>query len=607
MDIKSKNLSELNELCKQLRDRILDVVSHNGGHLSSNIGAVELIVAMHYVFDVSKDPFIFDVSHQSYAHKLLTDRFDKFSSLRKFGGISGYTKPSESEYDYFIAGHSSTSISLGVGAAKAISLKNEDRLPVVLIGDGSMSAGMAYEALNELGDRKYPCVIILNDNEMSISKPIGALSKYLSQMMAGQFYQKFKGRVEKFLSYMPDSAAYMAKRLEEGFRLITPGMFFEELGLEYIGPVNGHDLKALIDAFSVAKAIKKPVVVHAQTLKGKGYEKAEGHYANWHGVGPFDLQSGELIHKSSQKTATTLFSENLLELASKHENIVGVTAAMPTGTGLDLLIEKFPDRFWDVAIAEQHAVTSMAAMAREGFKPFIVIYSTFLQRAYDQVIHDCCIMNLNIVFAMDRAGIVGEDGETHQGAFDISFLNAIPNITLFAPRCADSLKFAMQYAYLHVGVCAFRYPRGSFLLKSDKFKAKPLQFAKGEILKSGDSDVLFIGYGNGVGKANEVRNLLDIDVALVDLVFVKPLDTELLMQLCQKHKKWFIFSDSAKKGGVGEILSSFLQDNKIYDVSVVSFEFDDKFITHGKTADVEKSLKIDTYSIKDKIKNELKI
>lgn len=607
MDIKSKNLSELNELCKQLRDRILDVVSHNGGHLSSNIGAVELIVAMHYVFDVSKDPFIFDVSHQSYAHKLLTDRFDKFSSLRKFGGISGYTKPSESEYDYFIAGHSSTSISLGVGAAKAISLKNEDRLPVVLIGDGSMSAGMAYEALNELGDRKYPCVIILNDNEMSISKPIGALSKYLSQMMAGQFYQKFKGRVEKFLSYMPDSAAYMAKRLEEGFRLITPGMFFEELGLEYIGPVNGHDLKALIDAFSVAKAIKKPVVVHAQTLKGKGYEKAEGHYANWHGVGPFDLQSGELIHKSSQKTATTLFSENLLELASKHENIVGVTAAMPTGTGLDLLIEKFPDRFWDVAIAEQHAVTSMAAMAREGFKPFIVIYSTFLQRAYDQVIHDCCIMNLNVVFAMDRAGIVGEDGETHQGAFDISFLNAIPNITLFAPRCADSLKFAMQYAYLHVGVCAFRYPRGSFLLKSDEFKAKPLQFAKGEILKSGDSDVLFIGYGNGVGKANEVRNLLDIDVALVDLVFVKPLDTELLMQLCQKHKKWFIFSDSAKKGGVGEILSSFLQDNKIYDVSVVSFEFDDKFITHGKTADVEKSLKIDTYSIKDKIKNELKI
>lgn len=605
MDIKSKNLNELTDLCQKLRDTILDVVSSNGGHLSSNIGAVELIVAMHYVFDAKNDPFIFDVSHQSYAHKLLTDRFDEFKSLRRFGGISGYTKPDESEYDYFVAGHSSTSISLGVGAAKAIKLKGEKRLPIVLIGDGSMSAGMAYEALNELGDRKYPCVIILNDNEMSISKPIGALSNYLSQMMAGQFYQNFKSRVEKFLSYMPDSAAYMAKRFEEGFRLITPGMFFEELGLEYIGPVNGHDLKALIEAFGVAKSMKKPVVVHTQTLKGKGYEKAEGHYANWHGVGPFDLQSGEVIQKSTQKSATALFSENLIQLATKYDNIVGVTAAMPTGTGLDALIEKFPDRFWDVAIAEQHAVTSMAAMAKEGFKPFITIYSTFLQRAYDQVIHDCCIMGLNVVFAMDRAGIVGEDGETHQGAFDISFLNAIPNITLFAPRCASSLKFTMEYGYSHIGACAFRYPRGSFLLNSDEFGAKPLELGRGEILKQGSCDVLFVGYGNAVGKANEVLKKLDLDATLVDLVFVKPLDKELLRQMVFKHKKWFVFSDSAKKGGVGEILSAFLQDEKIYDVSVTSFEFDDKFITHGSTSDVEKWLGVDVASICEKIRAEI--
>ena len=605
MDIKSKNLNELNELCKSLRERILEVVSTNGGHLSSNIGAVELIVAMHYVFDVKNDPFIFDVSHQSYTHKLLTDRWDSFDSLRKFGGISGYTKPEESLYDYFVAGHSSTSISLGVGVAKAIKLKGEKRLPVVLIGDGSMSAGMAYEALNELGDRKYPCVIILNDNEMSISKPIGALSKYLSQMMAGQFYQSFKCRVEKFLSYMPDSATYIAKRLEEGIRLITPGMFFEELGLEYIGLVNGHDLKSVIEAFRVAKDMKKPVVVHTQTLKGKGYEKAEGHEASWHGVAPFDLQSGEAIQKSNSKSATTLFSENLIELATKYENIVGVTAAMPTGTGIDALIEKFPERFWDVAIAEQHAVTSMAAMAKEGFKPFIAIYSTFLQRAYDQVIHDCAIMNLNVVFAMDRAGIVGEDGETHQGVFDISYLNAIPNLTLFAPRCADSLKSVMQYAYLHIGACAFRYPRGSFLLPSEIYGSRPLEFGKGEILRFGSTNVAFVGYGNGVGRANLVLDEIMLDITLVDLVFIKPLDKGLLLNLAKNCKKWFIFSDSAKKGGVGDILSAFLQDEKIFDVSIVSFEFDDKFIQHGKISDVEQGIGVDTKSICLKILSEL--
>ena len=595
-----KNLStgELENLCGEIRDKILKVVSRNGGHLSSNIGAVEIIVAMHYVFDVTRDPFIFDVSHQSYAHKLLTGRWENFGSLRKFGGVSGYTKPSESPYDYFVAGHSSTSVSLAVGAAKAIRLKNEDRLPVAVIGDGSMSAGEAYEALNELGDRKYPCVVILNDNEMSISKPIGALSKYLSQMMAGQFYQKFKSRVERFLSYMPDGATYMAKRLEEGIRIITPGMFFEELGLEYIGPVNGHDLGALISTFETAKSMKKPVIVHVQTLKGKGYEYAEGYLAGWHGVGPFDLKSGEFIKKQAQKSATAIFSEHLLKLADAHEDIVGVTAAMPTGTGMDALIEKFPERFWDVAIAEQHAVTSMAAMAKEGFKPFIAIYSTFMQRAYDQLIHDACIMNLNIAFAMDRAGIVGEDGETHQGAFDISFLNAVPNVVMFAPRCEESMKLAMDFAYSYKGVSAFRYPRGAFNLNGE-FVAHPLVLGRGEILADGDSDVAIIGYGNGVGKANSVRNLISpkIDATLVDLVFAKPLDSELLEDLARRRKKWYVISDSAKKGGIGEILSAFLQERKILGVSVTSFEFGDAFIPHGAASEVEVSLGISAEQI----------
>lgn len=600
-DIKCLNLAQLEAKAAQIRHKIIEVLSKNGGHLSSNLGAVEIILAMHYVFDVKKDPFIFDVSHQCYTHKLLTRRWDEFESLRKFNGISGFTNPKESEFDYFIAGHASTSISLALGACKAIKLKSQDRLPIAFIGDGALSGGMAYEALNELGDRKYPCVIILNDNEMSISKPIGAISKYLSQMMAAEWYQKFKNRVNQLLTYAPQGAAYMAKKFEEGFRLITPGIYFEELGLEYIGPVNGHNLKDLISAYEVAKSMRKPVIVHVQTIKGKGYKKAEIQNEHWHGVGPFDIESGEFIKKHTQKDATSIFSQNLLELATKHDNIVGITAAMPSGTGIGALIEKFPHRFWDVAIAEQHGVTSMAAMAKEGFKPFIAIYSTFLQRAYDQIIHDCAILNLNVVFAIDRAGIVGNDGETHQGIFDISYLNLIPNLTLFAPRDEANFKFIMEYAYKHSGVCAFRYPRGAFLLK-DEFKAREISYAKGEILKQGE-DVAFIGYGNGVGLAYEVSEILknSLQPSLVDLVFAKPLDENLLLNLSKNHKIWYVFSQSVKIGGIGEILMSFLQRHEIYDVCVVSFEYDDQFITHGNTAEVEKSLQLDAQSIAQKI------
>lgn len=605
INLKEKNIPELKKLSQELRDKILATVSKNGGHLSSNIGAVELIVAMHYVFDVKNDPFIFDVSHQSYAHKLLTRSWDEFDTLRQFGGMSGYTKPDESEFDYFVAGHSSTSISLAVGAAKAIKLKGESRIPVVLIGDGSLSAGIVYEGLNELGDRKYPCVIILNDNEMSISKPIGAISRYLSQTMAGQPYQKFKQRIEKLLSYVPDSAAYMAKRFEEGFKLITPGMLFEELGLEYIGPIDGHDLQSVIESLKIAKEMQKPVIIHAQTLKGKGYEKAEGYDEQWHGVAPFDLESGKAKQKSSSKSATAIFSDALLELAKKHKDIVGVTAAMPSGTGMDKLIEAFGDRFWDVAIAEQHAVTSMAAMAKEGLKPFVVIYSTFLQRAFDQIIHDVSIMNLNVAFAIDRAGIVGEDGETHQGAFDISYLSLIPNLSIFAPRCEKSLIQCVEYAYFHKGVCAFRYPRGSFSKITDKFEVKKLEFAKAEILEEG-KDIAFIGFGLGVSKACEVKESLSLDAAIVDLVFIKPLDESLLKELAKAYKIWFIFSDSAKIGGVGSILANFLQENEIYDVKIKSFEFEDKFIPHGKKAQVEESLKLDVKSLSQKVLEYLK-
>jgi 1-deoxy-D-xylulose-5-phosphate synthase len=606
MDSKNNKIEALERVCQEIRDEILRVVSKNGGHLSSTLGATEIIVAMHEVFDSKKDPFIFDVSHQAYAHKLLTDRWEAFDTLRTFGGLSGYTKPSESEHDYFVAGHSSTSISLGVGAAKAIALKGEQeqRVPVVMIGDGSMTAGMVYEALNELGDRKYPMVIILNDNEMSIAKPIGAMSRMLSSAMASPFYQRFKRHTENFVDNFGESAHYIAKRMEESLKLITPGIMFEEMGIDYIGPVDGHNLKSLIEILQKAKALKKPVIVHVQTLKGKGYEIAEGKEEKWHGVGPFDLDSGASSKKSSLKSATQIYTESLMHLAKNNEKIVGATAAMPSGTGLSELMELYPDRFWDVAIAEQHAVTSMAALAKEGFKPFCTIYSTFLQRAYDQVIHDTCLMDLPVVFALDRAGIVGEDGETHQGVFDISFLRAIPNMTLFAPRDEKSFHQAMAFAAEYEHPCSLRYPRGAFI-EASLPESQPFELAKAQLLRSEQSDILFLGYGNGVGRAAQTADLLEEKISLLDLRFVKPLDEEMLLELATKHKKWFVFSDSSKMGGVGSALLEFLAKHKCLDVALVSFEYEDAFITHGNTKLVEESLGLLPEQLAQRVKESL--
>ncbi|MDE5591447.1 MAG: 1-deoxy-D-xylulose-5-phosphate synthase, partial [Helicobacter sp.] len=540
----------LKELAAHIRKRILEVVSKNGGHLSSTLGAVELIIGMHAVFNSPEDPFIFDVSHQAYAHKLLTDRWDCFDSLRQTNGISGFTKPQESQYDYFIAGHSSTSISLGVGAAKAIALNKEERIPVVLIGDGAMSAGLTYEALNELGDRKYPLVIILNDNEMSIAKPIGAISKYLSGVIAGKFVQGIKNKLSNTIGKMPN-ASYLAKRFEESLKLITPGMLFEELGLEYIGPIDGHNLKEIIHTLKLAKGMQKPVVIHAQTLKGKGYSIAEGHLEQWHGVSPFDIHKGMTTNKPSN-SPTHIFANTLLEIAKEDSKVLGITAAMPSGTGLDLLMEHFPERFWDVAIAEAHATTQASALAKEGFKPFVAIYSTFLQRGFDQLIHDVAILKTPVKFAIDRAGIVGEDGETHQGVFDIAYLNLIPNFTIFAPRDNATLKESLYFAKdFTLGPCAFRYPRKSFSLQEGVFPTTPFTLGKAEILKEGSSPIAFLGFGNGVGKAFACAKTLQEhgkDCIIVDLRFIKPLDKEFLKNLAKDYKQWFIFSDSSKIG-----------------------------------------------------------
>ncbi len=588
MDIRNKEIEELKTVCQDIRDRIIDVVSRKGGHFSSTLGAVELTVAMHKVFDVTKDPFIYDVSHQCYAHKLINDRWDEFESIRQYGGLSGFTKPKEHKSDYFVAGHSSTSISLAVGAAKAFKLKEENNIPVVMIGDGSMTAGMVYEALNELGDIKLPVVIILNDNEMSIAKPIGAISKYLSKLLAGKYYQSFKGKVDTFIkNNMPEGTNYIAKRMEASLKLITPGILFEEMGIDYIGPIDGHDLEEIIDTLELAKALGKPVIVHARTVKGKGYKISEGQLEKWHGVGPFDKKTGEFVKKPAPKSATAIFSDALCELAAKHENVVGVTAAMPGGTGISKLMNKYPDRFWDVAIAEQHAVTSMAAMAKEGFKPFITIYSTFLQRGFDQIIHDVCLMSLPVVFAIDRAGTVGADGETHQGAFDISYLRYIPNMIVMAPRDEKTLIDAVHFSYTLDKPCALRYPRGSF--ENLDFPNEPYILGQAQLLKSGTSKKLFIGYGAGVRRACETQELHEEDIAILDLRFVKPLDKEMLKNLSLKYNDWYVFSDSQKQGGVASAILECINEENIQ-AKVRSFEYEDHFIEHGNTPEVEEGL-----------------
>ncbi|SFV55703.1 1-deoxy-D-xylulose 5-phosphate synthase [hydrothermal vent metagenome] len=382
----------------------------------------------------------------------------------------------------------------------------------------------------------------------------------------------------------------MAKRVEESFQLITPGILFEELGLEYIGPIDGHNIESLIETLKLAKKMKRPVIIHVQTTKGKGYEVAEGAGSNkehWHGVGAFDIESGNSLKKSAPIASTAIFAETLVELADKDDKVVGVTAAMPSGTGMSDAIAKYPERFWDVAIAEQHAVTSMGALAKEGFKPFCAIYSTFLQRGYDQVIHDICLMNLGVAFAIDRAGLVGEDGETHQGVFDISFLRVIPNMTIFAPSSNNTMKLAMEFAKDFPTPCAFRYPRGAFISQDED--STPFELGKSRVLKDGD-EILFVGYGNGVGRAEEVAKLIEKTPTILDLRFVKPLDRNRLLELAKRHKKWYIFSDSAKMGGVGSALLEFLSEEKIHDIELTTFEYEDNFITHGNTKLVEESL-----------------
>ena len=499
-DVKKLDVEELERLCQELREEILSTVSRTGGHLASNLGVIELTAALHYVFDFPRDKVIWDVGHQSYAHKLLTGRKDRFHTLRQYEGISGFPKRDESPYDAFDSGHSGSSISSALGMAEARRLKGEDARVIAVIGDGSMTAGLAFEGLNQAGHIDQDLIVILNDNEMSISRNVGALSSYLNRLMTGQFVNRFRNDMRGFLETLPGigkSVLRFAKQAEESFKgLIMPGLLFEELGMKYIGPIDGHRLDYLIETFQNIKKLRGPILVHVLTKKGKGYPPAEMNPDRFHGISPFVIETGEpkSNSKNSPISYTEVFGETLCQLARKNRRIVAITAAMQSGTGLEEFSRKFPDRFYDIGIAEQHAVTFAAGLALEGMKPVVAIYSTFLQRAYDQVVQDVCMQNLPVVFALDRGGIVGEDGPTHQGLFDFSYLRHIPNLIVMVPKDENEFQHMIKTATECSVPVAFRYPRGKGEGVTREASLQSIDIGRGEVLREG-KDILIVAIG----------------------------------------------------------------------------------------------------------------
>jgi 1-deoxy-D-xylulose-5-phosphate synthase len=588
IDLKKMTPQQLPELAAEIREIIVDVVSRSGGHLASSLGAVELAIAIHYVFNAPDDKVIWDVGHQAYAHKLITGRAKQFKELRKHGGLSGFTKRSESLYDTFTTGHSSTSISAGLGIASANQLNNKTSKVVAVIGDGSMTAGMAYEALNQAGDLHKDLIVILNDNDMSIAPNVGAISSLLSRTFSGQRLQAWRKEFGEFLKSLPkigDNIYHWAKRSEESFKtFITPGMLFEAFNFDYFGPINGHNLTHLISILNNIKKLHDPVLLHVTTKKGKGYAQAEENPIYFHGVGCFDVKTGNsTAPECAGRSYTQIFGDMIIRLADKNDKIIAVTAAMPEGTGLSAFAERFPDRFFDVGIAEQHGVTFAAGMATEGFRPIVAIYSTFLQRAYDQIIHDVCIEKLPVIFAIDRGGLVGEDGPTHHGQFDLSYLRALPNMVVMAPKDGNELQRMIVTALNHNGPIAFRYPRG---LTSDlEIEANPVPLAigKAEVLTRGD-DLLILAIGHMAKETLEAHRLLKkqgILSTVVNCRFVKPLDTELICSLARAIPRIITVEENALQGGFGSAVLEMLADQSIGPVQVKRIGIPDQFIEHG--------------------------
>lgn len=587
-DIKKIPADQLPALAEEIRKFIIESLSKTGGHLASNLGVVELTIAMHRVFNLPKDKLIWDVGHQSYTHKILTGRKDGFETLRREGGIGGFPKRSESDCDVFDTGHSSTSISAGVGYVRARELKKENYSVVSIIGDGALTGGMAYEALNNAASLKSNFIIVLNDNEMSITENVGGMSSYLSGLRTASAYTGFKMDVTKALNRIPGIGPGMVDAMRKTKssikQIIIPGMLFEDMGLTYLGPVDGHNIPQLIKTFQEAKRFEGPILVHVLTQKGRGYEPAMRHPARFHGAGPFDVKTGLPVGKSNP-TYTDVFSTVMRKMGDRRKDVAAVTAAMMTGVGLKRFSNMFPDRCFDVGIAEEHAVTFAAALSLGGITPVVAIYSSFLQRAYDQIMHDVCMQNLHVVFAIDRAGLVGYDGETHHGIFDLSYLGSMPNMTILAPKnlweLSDMIKFAVDYD----GPIAVRYPRGEAYTGLKEFRA-PICLGKSEVIHEG-SRVALLAVGSMVKMAEEVQKQLkermDMDAALVNARFVKPIDEELLRSFADTYELVVTLEENVKDGGFGERVLAFAEEEDLpFGVEIIALP--DRFIPHGSVS-----------------------
>ena len=587
-DLKKMSKNDLPLLASEIRKIIIDVVSKNGGHLAPSLGAVELAIAIHYVFNAPDDKIIWDVGHQSYAHKLLTGRRERFHTLRQYDGICGFTRMSESPYDAFSTGHSSTSISAGLGIACAKRLKNDNSKVIAVIGDGSMTAGLAYEGLNQAGDINKNILVILNDNDMSIAHNVGAVSSLLSRTFSARYLQDFKKEVGDFLKSLPkfgDDIYQFAKRSKDSFKtFITPGMLFEAFNFEYFGPINGHNLDHLIDILNNVKCLNEPVLLHVTTTKGKGYPPSEKNPVYFHGVGCFNADTGESLKEDCTiPTYTHVFGQTLLKLASKDPRIIAVTAAMPEGTGLSDFAHAYPERFFDVGIAEQHAVTFAAGLATEGLKPVVAIYSTFLQRAYDQILHDVCIEAIPVIFAVDRGGIVGEDGATHNGVFDLSYLRSLPNMVVMAPKDENELCRMLTTAIDHNGPIAIRYPRGTAEGNTLENQDIPLPIGKGEVLAKGD-DVVIFAIGRSVNEALLAHTMLkehNISATVVNCRFVKPLDVDLIGTLSRKIPRIITVEENVRQGGFGSAVLEYLAEQEITGFRLKCIGIPDTFVEHG--------------------------
>lgn len=588
-DLKKLTIEELKQLAEELREYIIDVVSKTGGHLAPNLGVVELTIALHYVLSSPVDKIVWDVSHQAYVHKILTGRKNLFRSLRQFGGISGFTSREESEHDVYTTGHASTSIAYAMGLAEARDLKGTDEQIVAVIGDGALTGGVAYEALNNLGHKKTKMLVIINDNEMSIARNVGAISSYLTRIRLDPAYNRLRQESEKFIKNLPligEKVYNIGEQVKESIKaLIVPGMLFEEMGLRYIGPVDGHNIDRLIRAISWSVNLDEPVVLHVVTRKGKGYEPAEKHPEYFHGSAPFDKKTGKPVSMGKTVNYTSVFAEALVEEARRNPRIVGITAAMPGGTGLQKLAETFPDRFYDVGISEQFAVTFAAGLAAQGLKPVCAIYSTFLQRAYDQLVQDVGLQNLPVIFAIDRGGLVGEDGPTHHGVFDLSYLRSIPGFIVAAPSDEIELVRIFKTAVESDSPFAFRYPRGSALgLKMPAYdEIEPMKEFKGRFLREG-KDVAIIAAGRVSYEAVKAAELLEekgISVTVYDVRFVKPLPIEEIENIARNHRLVVTAEENVINGGLGEALLREMAARGI-ETKVILKAISDKFIPHGK-------------------------